>query len=93
MTGSQTKVMTKAKKIIMVALFLLNCIPQAKALEPEEIRERDNTPRHEEEPPSMELIEFIGEWETEDGDWINPEELADMPLNDNGSENDKTNDK
>ena len=25
--------------------------------------------------PSMELLEFLGEWETEEGEWIAPDEL------------------
>lgn len=34
----------------------------------------------EEELPSMELLEFLGEWETEDGEWIDPEELDEIAL-------------
>lgn len=25
-----------------------------------------------EAPPSLELLEFLGEWETKDGDWVDP---------------------
>jgi len=32
--------------------------------------------------PSMELLEFLGEWETEDGDWIDPVLLDEIPLPD-----------
>ena len=28
--------------------------------------------------PSMELLEFLGEWETEDGEWIDPILLDEM---------------
>jgi hypothetical protein len=28
--------------------------------------------------PSIELLEFLGEWETEDGDWIDPMLLDEM---------------
>ncbi len=28
--------------------------------------------------PSLELLEFLGEFETEDGEWIDPEEPEDM---------------
>ena len=28
-----------------------------------------------EEMPSMEFLEFLGEWETEEGEWIDPLEL------------------
>lgn len=30
----------------------------------------------EEALPSIEFLEFLGQWETEDGEWIAPEELA-----------------
>ncbi len=32
--------------------------------------------------PSMELLEFLGEFETEDGEWIDPVLLEEMPLPD-----------
>ncbi len=32
--------------------------------------------------PSMALLEFLGEWETEDGDWIDPILLDEIPLPD-----------
>ena len=28
--------------------------------------------------PSMELLEFLGEWETEDGEWVDPILLDEM---------------
>lgn len=31
----------------------------------------------EEQGPSLELLEFLGQWETDDGEWIAPQELAD----------------
>ena len=27
------------------------------------------------EAPSLEFLEFLGDWETDDGEWIDPEEL------------------
>ena len=30
-----------------------------------------------EELPSMEFLEYLGEWETKDGEWIDPTMLAD----------------
>ncbi len=30
-----------------------------------------------EQGPSLELLEFLGQWETDDGEWIAPEYLAD----------------
>lgn len=28
--------------------------------------------------PSMELLEFLGEWETKDGSWMDPLQIEDM---------------
>ena len=30
--------------------------------------------------PSLELLEFLGSWETDDGEWIDPSELDDQPV-------------
>ncbi len=30
-----------------------------------------------EEAPTLELLEFLGEWETGDGQWLDPEDLED----------------
>ena len=31
------------------------------------------------EPPEMALLEFLGEWETNDGEWLDPSELEELP--------------
>ncbi len=31
------------------------------------------------EPPEIALLEFLGEWETEDGEFLDPGELEEMP--------------
>lgn len=31
----------------------------------------------QEAAPSIEFLEFLGQWETDEGEWIAPEELAD----------------
>lgn len=36
----------------------------------------------EAELPSLEFLEFLGDWETEDGEWIDPEELEEIALSD-----------
>jgi hypothetical protein len=33
-----------------------------------------------EAPPSLELLEFLAEWETEDGEWVDPALLEDKAL-------------
>lgn len=32
-----------------------------------------------EETPSVELLEFLGQWETRDGDWIDPTQYIENP--------------
>lgn len=34
----------------------------------------------EEQMPSMDFLEYLGEWETEDGEWIDPIELDDEDM-------------
>ena len=78
--------MKRVKRFVMAALILLTCLPQARALEPEEAK----NPPAEQESPALDFLEFLGEWETEDGEWIAPDDLENMPLNEN---DDDTNNK
>jgi hypothetical protein len=39
--------------------------------------------------PSIELLEFLGEWETQEGQWVDPAEFNDMVLPDEEQENDE----
>ena len=41
------------------------------------------------EIPSLEFLEFLGEWETEDGRWIDPEEIDKMSLQDTEKKNEE----
>lgn len=42
-----------------------------------------------EEPPSIELLEFLAEWQTGDGEWLDPAVLEDVvPLPEPGEERD-----
>ena len=43
----------------------------------------------DEEIPSLLFLEFLGEFETEEGDWINPEELEEMELDDSRENEDE----
>jgi len=38
------------------------------------------------ELPSMELLEFLGEWQTEEGDWVDPERFLTISENELDSE-------
>ena len=35
---------------------------------------------NDEDIPSLELLEFLGEWETENGEWIDPAEMDQIDL-------------
>jgi hypothetical protein len=35
--------------------------------------------------PSMELLEFLGSWETDDGEWVDPAQFEDSTLADQES--------
>jgi hypothetical protein len=51
------------------------------AQEPSE-KDEISTIRPDEEIPSLLFIEFLGEFETEDGEWTDPEDLEKMGLGD-----------
>lgn len=66
---------------VALLLGLLNA--PALAQEPGQVREEsENT-----EMPSLEFLEFLGDWETDDGEWIDPEELEQIALTDQEQEN------
>ena len=44
-------------------------------------------PLEDAEMPSLELLEFLGDWETDDGEWINPGELERIAIADQEQEN------
>ncbi len=37
-------------------------------------------PAGPDQPPSLELLAFLGEWQTDDGQWIGPAELEHLAL-------------
>ena len=53
------------KRLLMAMILLMNvsAIPAQGA---------------EQGSPSLELLEFLGEWETEDGKWVDPTEFKDV---------------
>ena len=40
----------------------------------------EETVQEDSRGPSLELLEFLGSWETDDGEWIDPSELDDQPV-------------
>ena len=41
--------------------------------------------QQEQEKPSLELLEFLGEWETDSGKWIDPSAMDQIALPEQGS--------
>ena len=61
--------------LIVVAIFsAAPCLGDEIASEKTEISEKDT------DMPSMELLEFLGSWETDDGEWVDPMLLENTPL-------------
>ena len=58
----------------VLLLGLLNS--PALAQEPGQVRESIENA----ETPSLEFLEFLGDWETDDGEWIDPEELEQITI-------------
>ncbi len=56
------------------------------ALAQESGQVRQAIPPEDAEMPSLELLEFLGDWETDDGEWIDPEELEQISLIDQEQE-------
>ena len=44
-------------------------------------------PLEDAEMPSLELLEFLGDWETDDGEWIDPGALERIAIADQEQEN------
>ena len=46
----------------------------------------EEMPPEEADRPSLELLEFLGDWETDDGEWVDPEELEQIAITDQEQE-------
>lgn len=57
----------KGKRLLMAMILLMNMSAFA-------------VQGSEQDPPSIELLEFLGEWETRDGTWVDPTEFEDVVL-------------
>jgi len=44
--------------------------------------QRAADPHNDTGSPPLELLEFLGEWETQDGEWIDPLDFEEWPLPD-----------
>jgi hypothetical protein len=74
--------MPPGKRLWSTILLLGLLSAPAFAQEPEQARKKVE----EAETPSLEFLEFLGDWETDDGEWIDPEELDQIALTDQDQE-------
>lgn len=65
-------------RLLSMALLLGMLTTPASAQEPGPVA----LPPEDSEMPSLELLEFLGDWETDDGEWIDPEELDQIAIAD-----------
>lgn len=61
----------QAEKLIVLAIFMLGGISASFAEGSAEI----------EKYPDLEMLEYLGSWETEEGDWFDPLELFELAEN------------
>jgi hypothetical protein len=71
----------------VLMLTTLSAPGQAQEMESDQIKKGQEEAGQE--IPTLEFLEFLGEWETEDGRWIDPEELEQMTLPDRERENEE----
>ena len=75
-TGLQRKKSVVGKGLLMVMFFLMSMAGVA-------------VQGTEKDPPSLELLEFLGEWETETGRWVDPTQFKDVVLPDEEQEDEE----
>ena len=73
--------MPPGKAPLWSTVLLLGLL-SAPALAQEPGHVRQALPPEEAERPSLELLEFLGDWETDDGEWVDPEELEQIAITD-----------
>ncbi|MDH5762236.1 MAG: hypothetical protein OEZ51_04585 [Nitrospinota bacterium] len=71
--------MPPGKATLWGAIFLLGWLSGPALAQEQGI---DPAGQEDMEMPSLELLEFLGNWETDDGEWIDPEEMEQIALGD-----------
>ena len=69
-------------KAYLWSMVLLLGLSSSPAWTQETGQVRQALPPEEAERPSLEFLEFLGDWETDDGEWIDPEELEQIAITD-----------
>jgi hypothetical protein len=75
----------RVKVFVLVGLILLFGRTEAIFAEGDETTARNPIP----DRPSMEMIEFLGDFETHQGEWLDPMELEYLPIPDGEQDNEK----
>ena len=66
-------------KLLAAALFTLFLVATVPALAQDRNATGDRAGNPADEALSLEFLEFLGKWETSDGEWMDPEILLDLP--------------
>lgn len=79
------------KHILVGIAFLLSLVSFTLHADDSDPRKSTNISvgRESQPEPSMDLLEFLGHWETENGNWIDPTELDRMTMPPQGGERDE----
>jgi hypothetical protein len=65
------------RSFVLMLGLLCSALVSAQTTSPTPAGLATQLPQEQEQGPSLELLEFLGQWETDDGEWIAPEDLAD----------------
>ena len=65
---------------IVLFLILILATPASRCWSDQTTVSAADASTDEDPTPSMDLLEFLGAWETDDGEWIDPTSLEDPPL-------------
>ncbi len=65
------------RSFVLMLGLLCSALVSAQTASPTPAGLATQPPQEQEQSPSLELLEFLGQWETDDGEWIAPEDLAD----------------
>ncbi|RLC24044.1 MAG: hypothetical protein DRH56_07005 [Deltaproteobacteria bacterium] len=69
----------RVKPLLIVAGLLAGVVPfPAHAGDPETADGRVTVSTEEIDPPSLEFIEYLGSWETQQGHWVDPADLEEL---------------
>ena len=82
MHGWPRKIWTRVKLILIGSLCLCFLENTTVLAQDSDVKGEAQSESSDEEIPSLQFLEFLGEFETDDGEWTDPEDLEKMELAD-----------